>query len=106
MHAIGVEWLKEKGRSLKFIVNESAIVFFPGTQQHREIKVGGLTYEDDYRGNAMAGLVMPERVEIRFHAAFPDERVRNLWARVLAIPEVASAGLGPVYYQGRQLDRS
>ena len=103
MHSIGAELLTEKGRFLKFILNDSAIVFFPGTQQHRDIKMAGLSYEDDYRGNAVAGLVTSGRVEIRFHSAFSDERLRSLWSRVLAVPEVARAGLGSVYYQGREL---
>ena len=103
MHATGVDLLKEKNRNLKFILNDSAIIFFPVNQQHRDIKMDGLSYEDDYRGNAVAGLVMPGRIEIRFHRAYSDERMRNIWSRVLKIPEVVSAGLGPVYYQGREI---
>ena len=103
MHAIGLELLKGESKNLKFILNESAIIFFPGTQQHRETKMEGLSYEDDYRGNAVAGLVASDRVEIRFHSAFSDERMRNIWSRVLAIPEVASAARGGVYYQGRKI---
>ncbi len=62
-----------------------------------------MSYEDDYRGNALAGLITSERVEIRFHRAFSDERVRSIWSRVLAIPEVARARPGTLYYQGREL---
>ena len=103
MNAIGVELLKDKSRSLKFILNDSGILFFPATQQHRDVKMPGLSYEDDYRGKAVAGLVASERVEIRFHSAFSDERMRSLWSRVLTISEVANAGLGRVYYQGREI---
>lgn len=103
MHAINVELLGEKRGSLKFILNDTAIVFFPATLQHRDIKSSGLSYEDDYRGNALAGLIMSERVEIRFHSAFSDERVRSLWSQVLKHPEIAHAGLGRVYYQGREV---
>jgi hypothetical protein len=103
MRVTGAELLKEKSRTVKFLLNDSGIVFFPTSQQHRDIKMDGLSYEDDYRGNALAGLVTPERVEIRFHAAFSDERVSRLWSRILAVPEIASAGLSAVYYQGRKL---
>jgi hypothetical protein len=103
MHAIGLELLKDKNRNLKFILNDSAIVFFPSNQQHRDIKMEGLSYEDDYRGNAMAGLVLQDRVEIRFHRAFTDERVRNIWSHASKIPELAKAGFGKVYYQGREI---
>jgi hypothetical protein len=72
MRAISTELLKERRGSLKFLLNDSVIVFFPATQQHRDMKLEGLSYEDDYRGNALAGVVAPERVEIWFHKAFSD----------------------------------
>ena len=103
MHAVNSELLETTEGTLKFILNNEAIVFFPASQQHRDIKTHGLSYEDDYRGNAVAGLVTGQRVEIRFHQAFSDERIRALWERVLAIPEISGAKLGRVYYQGREI---
>jgi hypothetical protein len=103
MRAISTELLKERKGTLKFLLNDSAIAFFPAAQQHRDMKLEGLSYEDDYRGNALAGVVTPGRVEIRFHRAFSDERVRGIWSCALSIPEVASAGLGRLYYQGREI---
>lgn len=103
MRAVNLDLLKSDRGNLKFICNETAIVFFPAAQQHRDIKWHGLSYEDDHRGNAIAGLVAAEKTEIRFHSAFSAERVKNVWARVLEIPEVASAGLGPLCYQGREV---
>jgi len=100
---VGAGLLKEKGRSLKFLLNDSAIVFFPANQQHREVKLAGLSYEDNYRGNALAGLVTAGHVEIRFHSAFTDERVRNIWSRVSQLADLAAIGLGSVYYQARKL---
>ena len=70
MHVINADLLDHAQGTLKFILNDSGIYFFPATQQHRDTKSHGLSYEDDYRGNAVAGIVMPERVEIRFHKAF------------------------------------
>jgi hypothetical protein len=64
----------------KFLLNEEGTVFFPESQQHRSIKVPGLSYEDDYRGNAVAGLLIGDQVEIRFHSAFSDQRISLLWA--------------------------
>jgi hypothetical protein len=103
MRAIGVELLNESHRNLKFVLNDSAIVFFPQNQQHRDIKLEGLSYEDEYRGNALAGLFTPGRIEIRFHRAFSDERVKNLWSEVLKMPEMATVKFENVYYQGRQI---
>ena len=102
MRAIGVQLL-ENSKNLKFILNESGILFFLASQQHRDSKIDGLSYEDDYRGNAVAGLITFNHVEIRFHSAFSDERIRNLWSGVMAIPEVARAGLGQLFYQGREI---
>jgi hypothetical protein len=101
MQTFGTEVLDRASGSVKFILNDVGILFFPAAQQHRDAKMPGLSYEDDYRGNAVAGLITQAHVEIRFHTAFSDERIRALWARVLMIPEIAKAGLGPLFYQGR-----
>jgi hypothetical protein len=101
MQAIGTELLERASGPVKFILNDAGIVFFPAAQQHRDIKLPGLSYEDEYRGNAVAGLITQAHVEIRFHAAFSDECIRALWARVMQIPEIANAGLGSLHYQGR-----
>lgn len=77
IRAISTELLKHRIGSVKFLLNDSAIAFFPAAQQHRDIKLEGLSYEDDYRGKALAGLATADHVEIRFHSAFSDERVRK-----------------------------
>jgi hypothetical protein len=103
MNVINADLLKQATGSLKFILNDSGILFFPATQQHRDTKSHGLSYEDDYRGNAVAGMVMADRVEIRFHKAFSDDRIRTIWRRLLSSPELASARFGQLYYQGREI---
>ena len=103
MHIINADLLDQPQRTLKFILNDSGIYFFPATQQHRDSKANGLSYEDDYRGNAVAGMVMPDRVEIRFHQAFSDDRIRTIWHSVLSSPELAKTRLGQLYYQGREI---
>ena len=103
MHVINANLLDQAQGTLKFILNDSGIYFFPATHQHRDSKSDGLSYEDDYRGNAVAGLVMPERVEIRFHKDFSDERIRIIWRSVLSSPELAKTRLGQLYYQGREI---
>jgi hypothetical protein len=103
MQVINVNLLDQAQGTLKFILNDSGIYFFPATQQHRDTKSHGLSYEDDYRGNAVAGLVMPGRVEIRFHKAFSDDRIRTIWRSVLSSPELAKTRLGQLYYQGREI---
>ncbi len=103
MHVINADLLGHAQGTLKFILNDSGIYFFSATQQHRDAKSHGLSYEDDYRGNAVAGMVMPERVEIRFHKAFSDDHIRTIWRRALSSPELAGAKLGRLYYQGREI---
>jgi len=101
MNVINAELLTGARGTLKFLLNDTAIMFFPATQQHREVKAHGLSYEDDYSGNAVAGMVIESRVEIRFHSAYSDDRIRGIWKRVLQEPLIAKAGLGRLSYQGR-----
>jgi len=89
--------------TVKFILNYTAIVFFFAAIEHRDVKVEGLSYEDDYRGDALAGIVSAERVDIRFHQAYSDERIRGLWRRVLAATELAGKEFGTLFYQGREI---
>ncbi len=103
MRVINADLLDQAKGSLKFILNDGGIVFFPATKQHRDTKSHGLSYEDDYRGNAVAGIVISDRVEIRFHKAFSDDRIRTIWRSVLSSPELVSAKPGQLYYQGREI---
>lgn len=89
--------------TVKFQMNDSEIAFFPASLQHRDVKPGGLSYEDDYKGNALAGLIVSGKPEIRFHSAFSDDRVRNLWHQLRSAPECAGLPIGNPTYQGRPL---
>lgn len=104
MHVVNVDLLNDaSGNGVKFILNDAGIVFFSAAKQHREVKAPGMSYEDDYRGNAAAGVIASGRVEIRFHRDFSEERIRKLWARVLKIPQIAASGLGEVHYHGQAI---
>lgn len=86
---------------VKFVLNERGIHFFPQSQQHQDSGLPGLTYVEGHFGNALAGLVRVDVVEIRYHASFTDDRVRALWQLVcLHVP--AFQGLR-VSYQSRSL---
>jgi hypothetical protein len=91
------------GPTIKFIMNDEAIAFFPVSQQHCDVKIGGLSYEDNYRGNSVAGLIVGGKAEIRFHKAFSDEKVSSLWQELRSLPECFSLPFGVVTYQGRAL---
>ena len=95
--------LAPNGPTTKFIMNESGIAFFPVSLQHRDVKPEGLSYEDDYKGNAIAGLIVSGKPEIRFHSAFSDERVHNLWHQLRSAPECAGLPIENPTYHGRHL---
>jgi hypothetical protein len=89
------------GGMIKFLLNEQGLAFLPVTQQHRDLKFPGLSYEHDYQGNALAGVFQNGKAEIRYHQAFPDQRVKSLWRQAeAALPQLAALVL-TVGYQGR-----
>ena len=45
MHVINADLLDHPQGTVKFILNDRGIYFFPATQQHRDSKVQGLSYE-------------------------------------------------------------
>jgi len=63
-------------------------VFFSALTQHRDVKREGLSYEDDYKGNAMAVVIKPNKIEVRFHSEFDDLQVKRIFKEVLALPEM------------------
>ncbi len=50
--------------TLKMVFNDQGAIFFPVSAKHRDMKAPGISYEDDYKGNAMAALVSPRTIEI------------------------------------------
>ena len=95
--------LESDGYLLKLVAHDTAVHFFPHTSEHRDAKLPGLSYEDDSRGNALAAMVKPGRIEFRFHRSFTDARVRTIAERILAQPDVSFASSFTVTYQGRTL---
>jgi hypothetical protein len=95
--------LEDEGYLFKLIANENAVFLFPHTTEHRDAKQPGLSYEDDSAGNALAAMVKPGRIEFRYHKSFSDERVRNLFRKIIEPPELAFAAAFSVIYQGRTL---
>lgn len=95
--------LEQDGYLFKMIANDSGVVLFPHATEHRDATRSGIKYADDSRGNALAAMVKPGRIEFRFHRQFSDDRVRQLAARIVALPELAFARLFVVTYQGRAL---
>ncbi len=55
--------------------NENGVIFFAAGKQHRDMQTAGISYEDNYKGNALAALLSKGMIEIRYHREFPDGRV-------------------------------
>ena len=89
------------GYFVKCLLTDFAAVLFPGSLQHRDVKRDGVSYEDDYRGNALAATITPGRIDIRFHKDYADDRVRRICHELLQSPEMDWASSFAAFYQGR-----
>ena len=107
MRVIGLDTVlksaQETHHQYKFIFNQQGIIFFPAVFEHRSQKAEGISYEDEYRGNALAAIVNDGRVEIRFHRGFERHRVKEIIHDILSLPDVASLSLRTFSYQGKPL---
>jgi hypothetical protein len=95
--------LQSGGYVVKLLANDQAVVFFPRTSEHRDMKVHGLDYEDDSKGNALAAMMSPGRIEFRLHRTFSDARVRQIGIEIIKHPDLAFARDFQITYQGRTL---
>ena len=108
MIVIGAENLAERLkdeplRRLKALLNETGIVIFPASTQHAAIKFRGISYEDDYKGNALAVIFDGQKFEIRGHRDFTEDRVRLLVKTLRNLPELSSLTHQLVTYQGKTI---
>jgi hypothetical protein len=76
---------------------------FSAQYQHRTMKVPGISYEHEAKGNALAAMLMPGLIEIRHDKRFNDDRVTGIIRKLLASPELAVMKGWKVTYQGRSL---
>ena len=95
--------LENDGYLFKLLANEVGVVLFPRTTEHCDATQPGIKYVEDSRGNALAAMVKPGRIEFRFHRGFSDERVKNLAERILTLPELQFVSDATVTYQARTL---
>ena len=86
---------------LKLLANERAVCIFPCQIEHRDVKLAGLSYEDNYQGNTIAAMVRPGRIEFRYHNQFSDARVVAIAERFYnAVRETFDGNLS-ISYHGR-----
>jgi len=108
MQIIGATHLEEDlkaepFRKHKAVLNETGILIFPASVQHATMKADGISYEDDYNGNALAVVFDAHTFEIRWHREFSEDRVRALLHKLRGIVDLASLTAQRVTYQGRPI---
>lgn len=107
MMIVGAELLEKLASGLVFEVkmafNAAGAIVFPASEQHRDQKLPGISYEENYRGNALAAMIRPGEVEIRFHHDFGDADVARILKSVLARHEMRPLAGARATYQGRPI---
>ncbi len=89
--------------SAKLVFNDRGFIAFPTPIQHNTMKAEGISYEDNYRGNAMAGVLKPDAIEVHYHEAFSNARVELILSQLLAETSLGAMRSATVTYQGRRL---
>jgi len=107
MIVVGAEYTQKLAagavHEAKMVFNERGAVVFNAAQQHRDAKGDGISYDDNYVGNALAAMLRPDAIEVPFHRAFDDAKVTRIVAALLRAPELACLATARVTYQGRVL---
>ena len=107
MVLLGVEFMlslvEEDHFSAKMVFNESGAIFFRVNRHHCSQKAEGISYEDNYEGNALAAMLAAGKVEIRYHQQFLDNRVASIVASLMEQPRLSFMKGWQVTYQGRAL---
>ena len=104
MQITGIEIVQEQiqqdGYFFKAILNDSGACFFSGKTQHSTVKVNGLSYEDDYKGNALAAIIKNNLIEIRNHRDFGVPHVESIIKALLQDPQLECLKDFSVTYRG------
>lgn len=109
MLIIGLEHLlavsEGKALSAKMVFNSQGAIFFPTAIQHRDMKAPGISYADNYKGDALAAMLAPGKIEVRFHEAFSDQEVAAIIRSLANQPGLAFIAGWVATYQGRPLTK-
>ena len=107
MHLQGIDYIQEEAAkpyfSAKMVFNAKGAIFFSVKSQHQDMTGPDIRYRDNYQGNAMAAMLAPNRVEIRFHNGFNDDQVARIIQALKQQPALSFLAEWEVLYQGRKL---
>ncbi|MFC1657427.1 hypothetical protein ACFL2P_02515 [Candidatus Moduliflexota bacterium] len=87
----------------KMVFNDRGAYVFSARFQHRDMKAPGVSYDHEGRGNALAAMLKPGLVEIRFDPRFNNDRVMGILRKLLASPGLAAMRGWKVTYKGKPL---
>lgn len=99
-----LELVTQEHFSAKMVFNGSGAILFSVKREHREQSAPGIRYCDNYKGDALAAMLSPGRIEVRYHKSFSDTRVAAVLRELLARPELEPIAGFAVTYQGRPLN--
>ncbi len=85
------------------VFNSNGAIFFPVNKEHRDQKSDRISYEDNYKGNALAAMLTPDKIEIRFHQEYSDTEVALIISALKQQPDMCFLKNWEVTYQGRSL---
>jgi hypothetical protein len=110
MLIVGADYIERVARDepvrLKMVFNHAGAIIFPETQEHRDQKAAGISYEDNYAGNALAAMLARGRIEVRFHERFSPEQVSAILSQLLSQPVLRPSLLWERTYRGLVLSDS
>lgn len=89
--------------SAKAVLNASGAIFFPVQEQHRDQRASGISYEDDYRGNALAAILDNQQIQVRYHEAYSEARVASVLKALAQHPNLQFLRAWQLIYQGREV---
>lgn len=87
----------------KLVFNDRGFIAFPTTIQHNTMKDEGISYEDNYLGNAMAAMLKPDAIEVRYHRACGDGDVATIIATLFERTALSAVRHASVTYRGRSI---
>ena len=90
---------------IKVVLNDKGMIFGSINGQHDRLGGGPVSYRQDGKGNALAGLFIGDRLEIRRDRRFSPERVRCLMDALGDLEPLARVAHYHVVYQGRDIGR-
>lgn len=76
--AMIAELAEESHFQAKMVFNDRGAIFLSVRDEHRFHEAAGISYEDNYKGNALAAMLGPGTIEIRYHEGFTDRRVARI----------------------------